>query len=161
MQYRELAFVEARLRRETRIAGDQDHRDTGAAEARLARKCVAVHPRHHQVGHQDVDLRIAVQDGEGARAAIGLEDLVAELAEPVRRGIAHERIVIDDEYGTRDELSTKQQSSAVEQVNAAIANVAQTTRETEVSARQTLDTVSQLAGLSRDLLRLVQPQATT
>lgn len=57
------------------------------------------------------------------------------------------------------ELSTKQQSSAVEQVNAAIANVAQTTRETEVSVRQTLDTVSQLAGLSRDLLRLVQPQA--
>ncbi|HEV8313116.1 MAG TPA: methyl-accepting chemotaxis protein [Burkholderiaceae bacterium] len=59
------------------------------------------------------------------------------------------------------ELSTKQQASGVEQVNLAIANVAQTTRETEVSAGQTLDTVSQLASLSKDLLRLVQPQAAT
>jgi CHASE3 domain sensor protein len=57
------------------------------------------------------------------------------------------------------ELSTKQQASGVEQVTLAIANVAQTTRETEVSAGQTLDTVSQLASLSKDLLRLVQPQA--
>ncbi|HZE90879.1 MAG TPA: methyl-accepting chemotaxis protein [Rhizobacter sp.] len=57
------------------------------------------------------------------------------------------------------ELSTKQQTSAVEQVNVATANVAQTTRETEVSAGQTLETVSQLASLSRDLLRLVRPQA--
>lgn len=56
------------------------------------------------------------------------------------------------------ELSTKQQTSAVEQVNAAIANVAQTTRETEVSSQQTLETVSQLASLSRDLRQLVQPQ---
>ncbi|HSI60932.1 MAG TPA: CHASE3 domain-containing protein [Ideonella sp.] len=57
------------------------------------------------------------------------------------------------------ELSTKQQTSAVEQVNLATANVAQTTRETEVSSGQTLETVSQLASLSRDLLRLVRPQA--
>ena len=56
------------------------------------------------------------------------------------------------------ELSTKQQTSAVEQVNVAIANVAQTTKETEVSSGQTLETVSQLASLSKDLLRLVQPQ---
>jgi methyl-accepting chemotaxis protein len=56
------------------------------------------------------------------------------------------------------ELSTKQQSSAVEQVNVAIASVAQTTNETEASASQILQTASQLAGLSRDLLRLVQPQ---
>jgi len=58
------------------------------------------------------------------------------------------------------ELSTKQQTSAVEQVNLAIASVAQTTRESEVSSGQTLETVSQLASLSKDLLRLVQPQAT-
>ena len=56
------------------------------------------------------------------------------------------------------ELSTKQQTSAVEQVNVAIANVAQTTKETEVSSGQTLETVSQLASLSKDLLRLVRPQ---
>ena len=50
-----------------------------------------------------------------------------------------------------------QQTSAVEQVNLAIASVAQTTRETEVSSQQTLETVSQLASLSRDLRQLVQP----
>ena len=57
------------------------------------------------------------------------------------------------------ELSTKQQSTAVEQVNIAIAGTAQATKETEASAGQTFQTASQLAGLSKDLLRLVQPQA--
>jgi methyl-accepting chemotaxis protein len=57
------------------------------------------------------------------------------------------------------ELSTKQQATAVEQVNVAIANVAQATKETEASSSQTLQTASQLATLSRELLRLVQPQA--
>jgi methyl-accepting chemotaxis protein len=56
------------------------------------------------------------------------------------------------------ELSTKQQTSAVEQVNVAIADVAQTTKETEASSSQTLQTASQLATLSKDLLRVVQPQ---
>jgi len=57
------------------------------------------------------------------------------------------------------ELSTKQQTSAVEQVNVAISSTAQATKETEASAGQILQTASQLATLSRDLLRLVQPQA--
>ena len=56
------------------------------------------------------------------------------------------------------ELSTKQQTSAVEQVNTAVANVAQATKESESSASQTSQTASQLAVLSKDLLRLVQPQ---
>ena len=56
------------------------------------------------------------------------------------------------------ELSTKQQTTAVEQVNLAIGNVAQATRETEASSEQTLQAVSQLAGVSKDLLRLVQSQ---
>ncbi len=54
------------------------------------------------------------------------------------------------------ELSTKQQATAVEQVNIAIANVAQATKETEASAGQTIQTASELAATSRDLLRLVQ-----
>jgi hypothetical protein len=54
------------------------------------------------------------------------------------------------------ELSTKQQATAVEQVNVAIANVAQATREPAASSAQTLQTASQLAGLSRDMARLVQ-----
>ena len=59
------------------------------------------------------------------------------------------------------ELSTKQQSSAVSQVNIAVANVAQAARETEVSSSQTLQTATELTKLSRDLLRLIQPQAST
>jgi len=55
------------------------------------------------------------------------------------------------------ELSTKQQSTAVEQVNVAIANVTQASVETETSAGQTLQTVSQMAVMSKDLLRIIQP----
>jgi methyl-accepting chemotaxis protein len=55
------------------------------------------------------------------------------------------------------ELSTKQQSTAVEQVNVAIASVTQASMETEASAGQTLQTVSQMAALSKNLLRIVQP----
>ncbi|HEY0252762.1 MAG TPA: methyl-accepting chemotaxis protein, partial [Kofleriaceae bacterium] len=54
------------------------------------------------------------------------------------------------------ELSTKQQASAVEQVNIAITSVAQTTRETEASATQTLQTSAQLTKLSTELTRIVQ-----
>jgi methyl-accepting chemotaxis protein len=54
------------------------------------------------------------------------------------------------------ELSTKQQASAVEQVNIAITNVAQASKEGEVSTGQTLRTAAELASLSRDLLRLVE-----
>jgi len=53
------------------------------------------------------------------------------------------------------ELSTKQQTTAVEQVNVAVVDVAQATRVTEAGSTQTQQTASQLAGLSRDLLRLV------
>ena len=59
------------------------------------------------------------------------------------------------------ELSTKQQSTAVSQVNIAVANVAQAARETEVSSTQTLQTATELTKLSRDLLRLIQPQTST
>jgi methyl-accepting chemotaxis protein len=57
------------------------------------------------------------------------------------------------------ELSTKQQATAVEQVNLAIASVAQATRESEASSGQTLQTASQLAEMSRGLARLVQRDA--
>jgi methyl-accepting chemotaxis protein len=56
------------------------------------------------------------------------------------------------------ELSTKQQATAVEQVNVAITNVAQASKESEVSTSQTLRTASELASLSRELLRLVEAQ---
>lgn len=59
------------------------------------------------------------------------------------------------------ELSTKQQSTAVSQVNIAVSNVAQAARETELSSTQTLQTAIELTNLSRDLMRLIQPQAST
>jgi methyl-accepting chemotaxis protein len=57
------------------------------------------------------------------------------------------------------ELSTKQQSSAVEQVNIAITSAAQATKENEASSTQILQTSSQLTGLSHELLRLVKAQS--
>jgi methyl-accepting chemotaxis protein len=57
------------------------------------------------------------------------------------------------------ELSTKQQTTAVEQVNVAISNVAQATKETEASSSQTLQTATELTALSRDLLKLVREDA--
>lgn len=57
------------------------------------------------------------------------------------------------------ELSTKQQTTAVEQVNGAITNVAQVSKEAEASTVQALQTASQLATLSRDLSRLIRAQS--
>ena len=57
------------------------------------------------------------------------------------------------------ELSTKQQSSAVEQVTLAVKSVSQAAKETEASSTQTFQTSSELTNLSRNLTRLVQPQA--
>jgi methyl-accepting chemotaxis protein len=57
------------------------------------------------------------------------------------------------------ELSTKQQTSAVEQVKVAMASIAQASKETEASATQTLQTASQLAVLSKELRRVVHPEA--
>lgn len=56
------------------------------------------------------------------------------------------------------ELSTKQQTTAVEQVHVAIASAAQASKETEASAGQILQTVSLMATLSKDLLRIIRPQ---
>jgi methyl-accepting chemotaxis protein len=57
------------------------------------------------------------------------------------------------------ELGTKQQTTAVEQVNTAISGAAQAARETETSTTQTLQTATQLAHLSHDLSQIVQPHA--
>ncbi len=65
-------------------------------------------------------------------------------------------VVTTTEAAREIELSTKQQRTAVEQVNVAMANVAQASKETEVSASQTLQTASQLASLSLELRRVVQ-----
>jgi methyl-accepting chemotaxis protein len=66
-------------------------------------------------------------------------------------------VVTTTEAAREIELSTKQQSSAVEQVNVAIAGVAQNSLETETSAGQTFKTASQMATLSKELMRIIQP----
>ncbi|GAA2688976.1 methyl-accepting chemotaxis protein [Actinoplanes palleronii] len=53
------------------------------------------------------------------------------------------------------ELSTKQQTTAVEQVNVAASDTARVSRETESSAVQTKQTAAHLSTLSGDLLELV------
>jgi len=63
------------------------------------------------------------------------------------------------EAGKEIELSTKQQATAVEQVNLAISNVAQASRETEASSAQTLQTASELTSLSGKLAQIVHTQA--
>jgi methyl-accepting chemotaxis protein len=57
------------------------------------------------------------------------------------------------------ELSTKQQTTAVEQVNVAISNVAQVSREAEGTTQNALQTASELAILSRNLSRLIRAQS--
>jgi methyl-accepting chemotaxis protein len=58
------------------------------------------------------------------------------------------------------ELSTQQQTSAVEQVNTAIQQVAITAKQTEVSSTQTLQTSTHLIQLSRQLGTLVDARST-
>lgn len=57
------------------------------------------------------------------------------------------------------ELSTKQQSTAVEQVNGAVSNVAQVSREAESSTTEAMQTASELATLSRRLTQLIRSEA--
>jgi methyl-accepting chemotaxis protein len=57
------------------------------------------------------------------------------------------------------ELSTKQQATAVEQVNLAITTVASATREGAASASQTQQTAGQLTDLSTSLLKIVHAKA--
>jgi methyl-accepting chemotaxis protein len=66
------------------------------------------------------------------------------------------QLVATTNDATREiELSTKQQSTAVEQVNVAASDTARVTRETEASATQTKQTAAHLANLSGNLLELV------
>src|SRR5690606_5512002 len=67
-----------------------------------------------------------------------------------------DRVGTTTEAAQEIELSTKQQSTAVEQVNLAISSAAQATKEMEASALQTQQTAGQLTALAKDLTRLIQ-----
>jgi methyl-accepting chemotaxis protein len=94
----------------------------------------------------------------GSKAVDAGAHQFARVADDFRR-IA-ELVATTTDAAREIELSTKQQTTAVEQVNLAIANVAQASRETEASAGQTLQTASELAHLSTDLARIIRPQRT-
>ncbi len=57
------------------------------------------------------------------------------------------------------QLSTSQQTTAIEQVNVAMLNVAQAARETEQTAAETALTASELSGLSQSLNDIVRSKA--
>jgi methyl-accepting chemotaxis protein len=101
-----------------------------------------------------------VMTTEGGTKAVELGALqFSEVAIAFRQIVS---LVSTTTEATREiELSTKQQSTAVSQVNIAVSNVAQAARETEVSSSKTLQTATELTNLSRDLLRLIQPQTST
>jgi methyl-accepting chemotaxis protein len=93
----------------------------------------------------------------GAKAVEAGSRQFAEVAAAFRE-IATQ-VVTTTDAAREIELSTKQQATAAEQVRVAVTDVAQATRETEASSSQTLQTASQLAGMSRDLQRLIQREA--
>jgi methyl-accepting chemotaxis protein len=112
------------------------------------------------------EIRGLVQD---VRAAVNASVMATETAsKTVDAGTGHFSRVAEsfreiavlvrttNEAAREIELSTKQQSSAVEQVNRGVADVAQAARETEVTSAQMLETVSQLARLSTELSLLTQ-----
>lgn len=99
---------------------------------------------------------MATEDGAKA-VSVGTRQF-AEVAASFSRIVDHVTTTAD---ASREiELSTKQQTTAVEQVNQAIADVAQTARETEASSIQTLQTAEQLVAISQQLSALVARRAT-
>lgn len=93
----------------------------------------------------------------GSKAVDGAIHRFADLASVFGRisgGVA-----TTSEAAKEIELSTQQQTSAVEQVNVGVSNVAQATREAEAAAGQTLQTAAQLATMSTELMRVVRAEA--
>jgi methyl-accepting chemotaxis protein len=123
-----------------------------------------------RVGVSAKEIRSLIHD---VRAAVNASVMSTETAsKTVDAGTAHFNEVstsfrdistlvrTTNEAAREIELSTKQQASAVEQVNRGVADVAQAAKEAEVTSQQMLDTVSQLAALSVDLSRLIRSSAT-
>ncbi|MFI7586886.1 methyl-accepting chemotaxis protein [Spongisporangium articulatum] len=122
-----------------------------------------------RVGESTKEIRELIDVVRGAvnttvmATEIGSKAVASGAAQVADVSVSFEQIVglVDTttEAAREIELSTKQQTTAVEQVNLAVANVAQTTRETEASSTQTLQTASQLRVLSTRLSALVEAGA--
>jgi CHASE3 domain sensor protein len=91
---------------------------------------------------------------DGSKAVDASARQFAEVAASFRRIV---ELVGNTTQASREiELSTKQQTTAVEQASTAIADVAQTARDTEASSAQTMQTAAQLATLSQQIVRLIK-----
>lgn len=104
------------------------------------------------------DLRDAVNTtvavtGSGVRAIDATAQEFGQVTASLRR-IA-DLVSSANEAGHDIELSSKQQSSAVEQINIAVGETARATRETEAAAAHTRETAAHLSSLSRDLRQIV------
>ena len=117
------------------------------------------------------DIRAMVDDVRGAvNATVMTTESGAKAVESGSRQFAEvamafqsiaDRVATTTDAAREIELSTKQQASAVEQVNTAIGSVAVQSKQSEASTTQTQQTASELAVLSGELLRIVQTQNGT
>lgn len=100
-----------------------------------------------------VNTTVMVTEG-GSKAADAAAKQITEVAAAF--GKIAEAVVVTTQAAQEIELSTKQQATAVEQVNVAMGGIAQASKDGEVSTKQTLQTAAQLLSLSKDMNRLVQ-----
>jgi methyl-accepting chemotaxis protein len=92
----------------------------------------------------------------GAKAVDEGTKQFLELATAFRQIVA--QVAATNDAARTIELSTHQQATAVEQVHLAIGDAAQAARDAEASSQQTLQTATQLTGLSRELSALVKAE---
>jgi methyl-accepting chemotaxis protein len=91
---------------------------------------------------------------DGSKAVDSSARQFVEVAASFRRIV--ELVGNTTEASREIELSTKQQTTAVEQASTAITDVAQTARETDASSAQMMATAAQLSDLSQQLIKLVR-----
>ena len=94
---------------------------------------------------------------DGAKAVESGARRFVDVTESFQRIVDHVSMTM--QAAREIELSTKQQSSAMEQVSGAMVDVTTTARETEASSVQVQKTASDLSGLSTELVRLIERQA--
>ncbi|HKP61544.1 MAG TPA: methyl-accepting chemotaxis protein [Polyangiales bacterium] len=104
-----------------------------------------------------VNTTVMVTEG-GSKAADAAAKQISDVVAAFGR--IGDTVVVTAQAGQEIELSTRQQTTAVEQATQAVVGVAQTAREADVSMTQTLQTAAQLTALAKDLTRLVRTEVT-